>query len=124
MGVLIGFYLISWVFVPVALGWTIWTWWRSSPKFESPKWRSYLGFGAFSLAGISTLLFPFLAIWARVRGGFPFYDPVLLRCYGLGFMLGVGGFLLSLPGKGKVRWPACAISFAMMFIWLMAASAE
>jgi hypothetical protein len=124
MGILIGLYLISWIAVPVGLACTIWTWWRSSPKVESPKWRSYLGLAAFSLAGISALLFPFLAIWARVRGGFPFYDPVLLRCYGLGFILGAGGFLLSLLGKGKVRWPACVISFAMMFIWLMASTAE
>jgi hypothetical protein len=124
MGILVGFYIISWIAVPVGLTWTIWTWWNSSPRVESPEWRSYLGLGALNLAGISALLFLFLAIWARVRGGFPFYDPVLLRCYGLGFITGAGGFLLSLPGKGKVRWPACVISFAMMFIWIMAASSE
>jgi hypothetical protein len=124
MGVLIALYLISWITVPVGLAWTIWIWQRSSPKIESPKWRSYLGLGAFSAAGISALLFLFLAIGARVRGGFRFYNPVLLRCYGLGCILGAGGFLLSLLGKGKVRWPACVISFAMMFMWLVAASGE
>jgi hypothetical protein len=124
MDILITLYIISWVAVPVGLAWTIWTWWRSSPKVESPKWRSYLGLTAFSLAGISALLFLFLAIWARVRGGFPFYDPVVLRCYRVGFILGAGGFTLSLLGNGKVRWPACVISFAMMFMWLVAAAGE
>ena len=124
MDILITLYIISWVAVPVGLAWTIWIWWRSSPKVESPKWRSYLGLAAFSLTGISALLFLFLAIWARVRGGFPFYDPVVLRCYRVGFILGAGGFILSLLGKGKVRWPACVISFAMMFMWLVAAAGE
>ena len=124
MGILIGLYVICWLAVPVGLAWTAWTWWKSSPKVEPPKWRSYLGLGAFGLANASALLFLFLAIWARVRGGFQHYDPVLIRCYGLGFILGAGSFVLSLPGKGKVRWPACVISVAMMFVWLVATSWE
>jgi hypothetical protein len=65
-----------------------------------------------------------LVAWAVARGGFPFYDPVLLRCYGIGLLLGLGGFVTSLPGKGKLRWPACFISFAMVFMWFVAASGE
>jgi len=52
------------------------------------------------------------------------YDPFLLRCYAVGLLLGLIGFVLSLPGKGKLRWPACLISFAMVFMWLVAASME
>jgi len=124
MVIFIALYLLLLLAPPVAFGLTLWMWWKSSPRFEPPKWRSYLGFGGFSSCGASVLLFLFLAIWARIRSGFQFYEPVLLRCYGVGFLLGLGGFLLGLIGKGKLRWPALVISFAMIFLWLVSAASE
>jgi hypothetical protein len=124
MSVLIPIYLICWVLVPGTFGWALRRWWKSVPRFELPIWRSRLALGAFSLGGLSVLLWFFLVIWAVARGGFRYYDPILLRCYGVGLLLGLGGFVLGLPGKGKLRWPACLISFAMVFMWFVAASME
>jgi hypothetical protein len=124
MSVLIPLYLVCWVLAPVTLGWAFRRWWRSEPRFELPVWRSQLAFAAFSLGGLSVTLWFVLVIWSMARGGFPYYDPILLRCYGVGLLLGFGGFLFGLPGKGKLRWPACLISSAMVFMWLIAASME
>ena len=122
--IIIPLYLACWILVPIAAVWAMAIWLGSETKFEAPRWRSYLATGAFGLGGLSVLLWFFLAIWAFLRGGFRFYDPVLLRSYGIGLLLGLGGFITSLPGKGKLRWPACFVSFAMVFMWLIAASME
>jgi hypothetical protein len=123
MSVLVPLYLICWVLVPVTLGWALRRWWKSEPRFELPTWRSRLALAAFSLGGLSVVLWFVLVIWARARG-FRHYDPILLRCYGVGLLLGLGGVVSSLPGKGKLRWPACLISFAMVFMWFVAVSME
>jgi len=124
MVVVITLYLICWVIVPVTVGLALRSWWKSEPRWELPLWRSRLAFAAFSLGALSVVLWFVLLIWARVGGGFPFYDRVLLRCYGLGLLLGLGGFVLSLPSKGKLRWPACFISFAVVFMWIVTSSFE
>jgi len=106
------------------LAWAIERWRRAERRFESPVWRSYFATGAFGLGALSFLLWIAVAIWARARGGFPYYDPILLRCYSLGFLSGAVGFLASLPGKGKLRWPGCFLSFLMAVLWVLAAEAE
>jgi hypothetical protein len=83
-----------------------------------------LAFGAFAVSTLSLFLWITVAIWAVFRGGFRYYDPVLLRCYGIGFLLGALGFFASFPGKGKLRWPACFLSFLMAALWVIAASSE
>ena len=114
--IIIPLYLLCWVLIPVGAIWASQRWWKSEPKFEPPKWRSCLAFSAFSLGGLSVLLWFALAAFALLRGGFRFYDSFLLRCFGIGLILGLAGFAFSLPGKGKLRWPACFISFSMMFV--------
>jgi len=104
--------------------WAIWRWAQTSPRFCRPVWRSYAAFVAICLAGVSSLLWLILSVWARVRGGFPFYDPVVLRFYRWGLLLGLAGFVSSLPGKGKLRWPACGLSALMTFLWFGAALSE
>lgn len=124
MTFMIPLYLLGWVLIPVTIAWTFVGWCRSSQRFEMPKWRSRLGFVAFVIGGLSAALYFLLAFWARVRGGFEYYDPVLMRCYGIGLLLGLAGFALGLPAKGKLRWPACGVSVGMVFMWLIAASME
>ena len=124
MNLIVALYVICWLLVPIALAWAFIRWWRSNPRFVMPQWRSRLALAAFVTGGLSVLLWIFLAFWARLRGGFRYYDPILLRCYGIGLILGFTGFISSLPAKGKLRWPACFISGAMVFMWLVAASME
>jgi hypothetical protein len=115
---------LLWVLVPVTLAWALRRWRKSEPRWELPLWRSQLAFAAFSLSGISVALWFVLAIWAVVSGGIPALDPTLQRCYDVGYLLCLGGIGFALPGKGKLRWPACFISFAMVFMWLEASLFE
>ena len=120
--------LILWPVFPglplLILVWALWTWSRTVPRIVEPAWRSYVAFVAIGLAGLSSLLWFISLVWARLIGGFPFYDPVLLRFYRWGFLTGVAGLLISFAGKGRLRWPACALSLLMALLWVMAATGE
>jgi hypothetical protein len=106
------------------LAWSVRRWLRTAPRIVSPAWRSYFAFAAISLAGISVLIWIVMGIWAQAIGGFPFYDPILMRIYAWGLLTGLAGFVASLVGKGKLRWPACGVSAVMTFLWLAAMSGE
>jgi hypothetical protein len=106
---------------PAILVWAVERWWRISPRISEPSWRSYVAIGAIASAGISSMLWLVSIVWARVIGGFPYYDPVLLRFYHWGFWTSTVGLFISLIGKGKLRWPACGLSFLMELFWAMAA---
>lgn len=111
--------------LPVAiLIWAIQRWFRSSPRIVDPAWRSYVALVAISLAGISSMLSLTTYIWARVIGGFPFYDPVHLSLMRWGILTSFVGLIVSFVGKGRLRWPACGVSFFMTLLWTMAALAE
>jgi len=106
------------------LFWAVWRWARSTPRISTPAWRSYVAFLATTFVGLSALLWITSLIWARIIGGFPFYDPLLLRFYRWGFLTSLAGLLASTLGKGKLRWPSCALSVLMAFLWFMAATGE
>jgi hypothetical protein len=99
----------------------IWLWARSAPKIGEPVWRYHVAFAALGLAGLSSLLWLILGIWANVIGGFP-NDPMFLSLYRWGFLTSVGGLLTSFGAKGRLRWPTCGLSCLMMFMWFVASS--
>jgi len=109
---------LLWGLVSVTLVRTLRRWWRSDLRWELPLWRSQLAFGAFSVSELSVALWFVLATWALVRGGIPALEPTLQRYYSLGKLLGLIGIVFALPGNGKLRCPACFISFAMVVMWL------
>lgn len=104
--------------------WAIWRWAETSPRIAPPRWRYYSAIVAVGLAGISALLWFISITWARAIGGFPFYDPVLLRFYRWGGLTAMAGLLVSFLGKGKLRWPTCGLSLLMTFLWFAAAMGE
>jgi hypothetical protein len=108
----------------VIILWAIFRWSDSSPRISKPRWRYYLAVAAAALAGASTALWLISIVWARVIGGFGFYDPVLLRFYRWGALTAMGGLLVSLAGKGKLRWPTCGVSVLMTLLWFAAAMGE
>jgi hypothetical protein len=108
----------------LVLFWAVRRWARSTPKISRPAWRSYVAFAATTLVTLSALLWVTSLLWARVIGGFPFYDPVLLRFYRWGFLTSLAGLLTSIAGKGKLRWPSCGLSALMTFLWFAAALGE
>jgi len=115
---------LLWGLVSVTLVWALRRWWKSELRWELPLWRSQLAFAAFSVSGLSAALWFALATWALVRGGIPALEPTLQRCYSVGELLGLIGIVFALPGNGKLRWPACFISFAMVVMWLEASFFE
>src|SRR5215472_2939831 len=103
---------------PIAfLAWAVRRWWRTSPRIGTPAWRSYTAIAAVSMAGVSVLVWIVIPIWAHAIGGFPYYDPVLMRLYAVGFLTASVGFLPSFAGKGKLRWPAFFLSLTMDVLW-------
>ena len=70
------------------------------------------------------MIWIFMGIWAHAIGGFPFYDPVLMRMYAGGFLTGSAGIITALLGKGKLRWPACSVAALMTFLWMAAMAGE
>ncbi|MGD0801219.1 MAG: hypothetical protein ABR906_07890, partial [Terracidiphilus sp.] len=78
----IGIWLM--VSVPFALIWGWLRWWKQTDKRNLFSILSLIGFAfatASALLGVST------AIYAKLIGGFPFYDPTLLRIYRYGALI-------------------------------------
>ena len=106
---------------------TVWGWmrWR---KTNQPRTRmSDLSFAGFALASASVLLAALTVFAAMVRGGFPYYDPLLLTIYKIGFVLSLGGLIFGLCGiwrNGPVRWHAPLCALGILVFWLLSASSE
>jgi hypothetical protein len=119
--------LVSFIFLWLPLlipVWALWLWARSSPSIPTPAWRSHVAFAAATFVSLSVLLWFASLLWARIIGGFPFYDRVLLRFYRWGFLTSLAGSLTGIVGKGKLRWPSCGLSAVMIFLWFAAALGE
>ena len=92
----------------------------SAHRHGEATWAS----AATTFVSLSALRWVTSLPWARVIGGFPFYDPVLLRFYLWGFLTSLTGLLTGILGKGKLRWPSCGLSVLMTFLWFAAALGE
>lgn len=84
------------------------------------KWifrPSLIGFG-FGLAAV--LLVPIAIAWGAGKGGFRYYDPALMRFFGIGLLLSLGGLIAGLVGtrkKNLLRWHAPVLSLGMLLLW-------
>jgi hypothetical protein len=119
--------LVSFIFLwrpLLILFWAVWLWARSTPRISTPAWPSYVALAATAFVSLSVLLWDVSLLGARVIGGFPFYDPVLLRFYRWGFLTSLAGLLTSIAGKGKLRGPSCGLSVLMTSLWFTAALGE
>jgi hypothetical protein len=83
-----------------------------------------MAIAATTFVALSALLWVTSILWARAIGGFPYYDPVLLRIYGWGGLTSLAGLLTSVLGKGKLKWPSCGLSALMIILWFAAAMGE
>jgi hypothetical protein len=58
---------------------------------------------------------------------FRFYDPVLMKIYGLGLLTAGLGLVVSIGGvasKSGLRWKAPALSTVMLLLWLYQVASE
>jgi hypothetical protein len=121
---LIAFIVAVYVVLPAAivLGWIRWV------RGRTPETcLSWLSPAALGLATCSGLLAVISVVYAHAIGGFPYYDPRLLRFYRWGGMLADGGLLLGIVGcwrRNPLRWYAPLCSLGMSVFWVAAAMGE
>ena len=81
---------------------------------------------SFVLATASAVLAVGAAIYARFHY-FPYYDPLLMKIFGIGLLLSLGGLLLALIGiwrPSSLRWYAPVSAITTAVFWLLAALGE
>jgi len=116
--------LVAYVGVPVVLvvGWVKWI--RRSTEVGTLARLSLFGFG---IATSSAALATYTLTYSIFIGGFPFYDPLLLKFYRWGFGISVLAVFVSLLGvwrKSILRWYALALSCGMCLVWFIWAVGE
>lgn len=115
---------VIYLILPAAIvaGWIGWMRRRTS---ETPfSLLSVLGFG---LSTCSALLAVGAVVYAHAIGGFPFYDPRLLRIYRWGSLLSLSGLVLGVVGiwrRSPLRWYAPLAAAGTLAFWFFAASSE
>jgi len=93
---------------------------------RQPSLSANLSLTGFLLATASGLLAFGSILYAHVHT-FRFYDPVLMRIFGTGFLLSLGGIVIGIGGTWKsnpLRWHAPICGLTTLAFWLMAATGE
>ena len=93
-------YLLS----PVMLTWG-WVRWFRQPKLQTVT--AILSLLGFILASASALLAVSAMAYSLIRGGFPYYDPRLMKIFGVGGLLSLGWTCL------RSGWSVASKFFAM-----------
>jgi len=105
----------------------VWGWVRWCRRTQPPTLSAILSLIGFTLATASGLLAVSSVLYAHAIGGFPSYDPRLLRIYRWGGLLSLSGILFGISGAwrpGPLRWHAPACSFGTLLFWFVAAMGE
>jgi hypothetical protein len=121
---LIVFAIAVYVVLPAAIvvGWIRWVRGRAQET-----WLSRLSLLAFGLATCSGIVAMISLIYAHAIGGFPYYDPRLLRFYRWGGILADAGLVLGILGcwrRSPLRWYAPLCAMGMSVFWAAAAMGE
>jgi hypothetical protein len=106
--------------VLIVMGWVRWA--RS--REVRCAWLSSTGL---TLGTASALLAIGTMLYAHLIGGFPFWDPALLRIYRWGSLLSLAGLIFGfagLRGSGPVRWHAPVAAAGTLLFWICAAAGE
>jgi hypothetical protein len=120
----VAFVIAVYVVLPAASigGWIRWV------RRRAPETRfSLVSLVGFGLATCSALLALISLIYAHAIGGFPYYDPRLLRFYRWGGVLSDAGLILGIIGcwrRNSLRWYAPLCALGMSLFWGAAAMGE
>ncbi|HLJ29053.1 MAG TPA: hypothetical protein VKY85_20250 [Candidatus Angelobacter sp.] len=105
----------------------IWGWVRWAKHREPRTAFSTLSLVGFALGTVSGLLAIVAMLYARVVGGFSFYDPALMKIYRWGALLSVTAMVFAIIGlwrPSSLRWHAPVCAVGTLVFWLAAAAGE
>jgi hypothetical protein len=105
----------------------IWGWVRWVKRSKSRTLCPILSLAGFSLASLSAVLAISAITYALFVRPFPFYDPSLVKIYGVGGLLSLGGFVFAVGGLWRpspLRWHAPACAIGMLLFWFAMAASE
>jgi hypothetical protein len=122
--ILVLYAVTIYIALPAAM---VWGWARWSKRSQSRTVLSILSLVGFIFATASGLLVISAVLYARAVGGFPFYDPSLLRIYRWGALLSLSGIVFAIIGvwrPGPLRWHAPVCAIGTLVFWLGAAAGE
>lgn len=112
------------VALPVAMVWGWLRWWKSNVPRTVSSTLSLIGF---ALATASALLAISSSIYGAARGGFPYYDPLLMKIYIWGLLLSLSALVFAILGvwrRGPLRWHAPGCAAGTLLLWFVAAISE
>jgi hypothetical protein len=115
--------VLGYLVAPITLLWG-WAVWALRPKSRNPlAMASLLGL---VLASASAVVAVCTIGYAQVHH-FPYYDPLLLRIFGIGALLSLVAVLLGIVGlvrANSLRWYSPLAGVATLAFWIMAAVGE
>jgi hypothetical protein len=117
-------FLLGLAMAPVML---IWGWIRWSRKPRQRDLLSVASLISLLLASSSAALAMGGLIYGQAIGGFPYYDPRLLRIIRVGALIAAGGFLIGIAGawrRNPLRWHGVLSALGMLAFWLCVAEGE
>jgi hypothetical protein len=105
----------------------IWGWVRWTKREKQWTVFSVLSLIGFALATASGLLAISSSLYALKIGGFPYYDPLLMRIYRWGALLSSTGIIFAIVGvwrPSSLRWHALVCTAGTLMFWLASAEGE
>ena len=122
--VVVLFFTGVYIALPAAM---IWGWVRWARRTQAQTRSSILSLIGFGLATASALLAISSLLYSHAIGGFPFYDPLLLRIYRWGGLLSLTGIIFGICGAwqpSSLRWHAPGCAIGMFVFWSAMAMGE
>jgi hypothetical protein len=105
----------------------VWGWVRWKRREKPVTWFSILSLIGLALATVSESLAISTVIYARVSGGFEYYDPVLMKIYAWGTLLSVTGLTIAIIAvwrPSSLRWYALVCTAGTLLYWLVQSANE
>jgi uncharacterized BrkB/YihY/UPF0761 family membrane protein len=105
----------------------IWGWVRWTKREKQWTVFSILSLIGFVLATASGLLAISSSLYALKIGGFPFFDPMLMRIYRWGTLLSATGIIFAMVGvwrPSSLRWHALISAAGTLMFWIASATGE
>lgn len=119
-----GIGIFAFVMTPLVM---IWGWWRWTRRDKQWTIAATFSLTSFALATTSALLAISSVICGRVIGGFPYYDPRLMRIYTWGTFISATSIVLALVGiarRNSLRWHALFCGVGTLVYWFTMAESE